>query len=225
MSMDATGSHSPTTGLANQALEAGVGGASGAGAREIRSLDDRLTLLLSRMSYVALSFFFACFYFALVYLQLINQNGLWKPAGINHPATWLGVSEVVLVLSAGLVYFWGQWAGLYQRNWGVLNTGLWVAAILTVLAIIPHVVELHAPGFSLQGGGYVSVFIALEGVFTVLLVITAVVLLGLANRARLGRFRESGVAVEAFGEYFGWFSAIALMNFLALYVQPFFPST
>jgi hypothetical protein len=134
------------------------------------------------------------------------------------------VSEVALVLAAGIVYFWGQWAGLYRRDWNVLNTGMWAAASLTVLAIIPHVIELHAPGFSLQGGGYVSIFIALEGLFTCLLIITAAVLLGIANRARLGRFRESGVAIEAFGEYFGWFSAIALLNFLALYVQPFFPS-
>lgn len=225
MSTDATGLPSEATGIANQALNSAATTVSGAGARHVRSIDDRLAILVSRMTYTSLSFFFACFYFGMVYLQLINQNGQWKPPGVDHPATWLGVSEMALVLAAGIVYFWAQWAGLYRRNWSVLSTGLWIAAILTVLAIIPHIIELHDPGFSLQGGGYVSIFIATEGIFTVLLIITAAVLLGVANRARLGLFRESGVAVEAFGEYFGWFSAIALANFLALYVQPFFPIT
>ena len=55
-------------------------------------------------------------------------------------------------------------------------------------------------------------------------VVVTLILFGVANRARLGLFRESGVAVEAFGEFVGWMSAIALLNFLALYVQPFFPS-
>jgi heme/copper-type cytochrome/quinol oxidase subunit 3 len=207
--------------MVNEGLESAAGAASGAGARHVHTLDDRLTLLLSRLSYVALSFFFACFYFAMFYLQLINQHGLWKPAGIDHPPTWIGVSETALLLLAGLAYFWGQWAGLYPRKFERLQLGLWIAALLSAVACIIHIVELHAPGFSLQGGGYVSVFIATEGTFTILLVITTLVLLGIANRARLGLFRQSGIAVEAFGEYFGWLTAIALMNFLALYVQPF----
>jgi hypothetical protein len=191
----------------------------------VRSLDDQLALLVSRMTYVALSVFFASFYFAELYLQLIDQNRSWKPPGIDHPATWLGVSEAALVLAACLLYVWGQRVGMYRRNWNVLNAGLRGAGLLTVLAIVPHVIELHAPGFSLQSGAYASVFIALESVFTVLLVITALVLLGIINRARLGRFRGSGIAVEAFGEYFEWFAAIALLNFLTLYVQPFLPGT
>lgn len=188
-----------------------------------RPVDDRLAILSVRMTIIALSFFFACFYFALFYLQLINQNGLWLPKGIDHPPTWVGVSETALMLIAGLVYFWAQWAGLYARNFRILNLGLWIAALLTVVSVIVHVIELHAPGFGLQGGGYVSVFIATEGTFTIFLVLTAIVLLGVANRARLGLFEANGVAVEAFGEYYGWLSAVALINFLALYVQPFFP--
>jgi hypothetical protein len=224
MSTDATGLPSDAAPLVNRGLDLATDAVAAAGARQVRSLDDRLTLLAVRMTYVSLSFFFACFYFALVYLQIVNENHLWLPKGVNHPPTWIGVSEVVLVLLAGSVYFWGQWAGLYRRNFGRLTLGLWGAALLCLAAVGPHIYELHAPGFSLQGGGYVSVFIATEGTFTILLVVTVLVLLGMANRARLGLFRESGVTVEAFGEYFGWFSAIALMNFLALYVQPFFPS-
>lgn len=221
MSTDATGLPSPGASLVNEGLESATGAASAAGARHIHTLDDRLTLLLSRMTYIALSFFFACFYFAMFYLQLINQNGQWKPAGIDHPPSWMGVSETALILLAGLAYFWAQWGGLYARKMERLTLGLWVAAVLSVVSCIIHIVELHAPGFSLQGGGYVSVFIATEGTFTILLILSTLVLLGVANRARLGLFGQSGIAVEAFGEYFGWLTAIALVNFLALYVQPF----
>jgi hypothetical protein len=224
MSTDATGLPTNISGPVNAGLDTAADTVASAGARHIRGLDDRLTLLAVRMTYVALSFFFACFYFAQVYLQLVDENGLWLPKGIDHPATLIGVAEVVLILAAGLVYFWGQWGGLYRRNFGNLNLALWVAAILCLVSVIVHIVELHTPGFSLQGGGYVSVFVAIEGTFTALLVLTTIVLLGMANRARLGLFRESGIAVEAFGEYFGWLSAVALINFLALYVQPFFPT-
>ncbi|MGI8825434.1 MAG: hypothetical protein ACR2JC_07295 [Chloroflexota bacterium] len=188
-----------------------------------RTLDDRLTLVAIRMTYVSLTFFFASFYFGQVYLQLINEHGMWKPKGVDHPAIALGALELGLVLASGLVYFWGQWAGLYTRNFTRLHLGLWVAALLGALAVIPHVIELHHPGFSLQAGGYASVFIAIEGVYTPLLVVAVIALLGVANRSRLGLFRESGIAIEVFGEFWGWMCAIALLNFLALYVQPFFP--
>lgn len=223
MSTDATGLPSDGNVVVNRGLETMAHAVSTAGSRTVRSQDDRLTLLSVRMTYIAFSFFFACFYFAQVYLQLLNSNGLWLPAGVNHPSKFLGVGEVVLVLLAGLAYFWGQYGGLYLQKARQLQLGLWLAGALSIVAVIFHIVELHQPGFSLQGGGYVSVFIALEGTFTVVLIIATVVLLGIANRARLGLFSRSGVAVEAFGEFYGWLSAIALLNFLALYVQPFFP--
>ncbi|HLJ69506.1 MAG TPA: cytochrome c oxidase subunit 3 [Chloroflexota bacterium] len=224
MSTDATGLPSEGAAAVSRGLDVAATTAAGAGARSIRNLDDRLTLLLSRMTIASLSFFFACFYFAQVYLQIVNENGMWLPAGITHPSTALGIAEVACIIVAGLAYFWGQWGGLYQRNYERLTAGLSLAALLSVAAVILHIGELHNPGFYLKGGGYVSVFIALEGTFTILLFISTIVLLGMANRARLGLFRQSGIAVEAFGEYFGFLSAIALMNFLALYVQPFFPS-
>lgn len=221
MSTDATGLPSDAAGLANRGIESATTVASAAGARHARSQDDRLTLLATRMAMVAMTFFFACFYFALFYLQLINENGQWLPPGVDHPASWLGVAEVALVVAAGLIYFWGQWAGLYAGKLERLTIGVSVAALLCVVASILHIAELHAPGFSLQGGGYVSVFVALEGTFTVIFILTTIVLLGMANRARLGLFARSGIAVEAFGEFFGWIAAIAVINFLALYVQPF----
>jgi hypothetical protein len=193
-------------------------------ARHTRTLDDRLTLLAMRMTYIALTFFVVCFYFALTYLQIVNEHGLWKPSTLHQPNLALGITEMALVLIGGVVYFAGQWLGLYRRNFSRLQIGLWVAALLGFISIILHVAELHTPGFSLQDGGYASVFVGAEGVYTVLLIVAVLVLVGLANRARLGLFRQSGIAIEAFGEFWGWMAAIALLNFLALYVQPFFPS-
>lgn len=193
------------------------------GGPRARSLDDRLSTLAIRMVYISLSFFFASFYFGLVYLQIVNENNMWLPRGVNHPPSWMGVSEVVLILVAGIVYFWAQWSGSYGGKYNLLKIGLWIAALLTVVSFLIHVWELHAPGFSLQGGGYVSLFIAIEATYTVILGITAIVLIGLANRAQRGLFRQNATGIDVFGEFFGWMAAIALFNFLALYVQPFFP--
>jgi hypothetical protein len=222
MSTDAAGMQSDAAGLVNKGMESATDAVSSVGSRTIGGLDDRLTLLGARMTIVALSFFFACFYFAQIYLQLVNENGKWLPQGVTHPSWTLGILEMGLVLGAGIVYFGAQWLGLYQRNFRRLSLGLMVATVLMVASCILHIAELHNPGFSLQGGGYVSVFIALEGTFTVFLILTTIVLFGMANRARAGLFGRSAVAVEAFGEYLGWVAAIALMNFLVLYVQPFF---
>jgi heme/copper-type cytochrome/quinol oxidase subunit 3 len=221
MSTDATGLPSDAAGLVNRGIEHATTAASTVGARHVRSQDDRLTLLATRMTIVAMTFFFACFYFALFYLQLVNANGQWLPPGVDHPPAWLGVTEAALVVVAGLVYFWGQWAGLYAGKMERLQIGTSVVALLCLVASVLHIVELHAPGFTLQSGGYVSVFIALEGTFTVIFILTTVVSLGMANRARLGLFGRSAIAVEAFGEFLGWIAAIAVINFLALYVQPF----
>ncbi len=192
-------------------------------ARHTHTLDDRLTLLQVRMVYVSLAFGLACFWFALVYLQLVNENGMWKPKGIHQPSLVVGLFEVGLVIVSGLVYFWGQWAGLYARKFANLTLGLWVAAFLGLAAVGFHIYELHDPGFPLQTG-YSSVFIATEGVFTALLTVSVIVLFGLANRARLRKFDVSGIAVEAYGEFWGFIAGVALFNFLALYVQPFFHS-
>lgn len=224
MSTDATGLPSDAARLVNQGIESAVTAASTVGARHVHSQDERLTLVAVRLTAVSMTLFFACFYFALFYLQVVDANGQWLPPGVNHPAAALGVSEAVLVIVAGLAYFWGQWAGLYAGKMKRLQLGISVAAVLCLAASILHIIELHAPGFSLQGGGYVSVFIALEGTFTVIFILTTIALLGMANRARLGMFQDSAIAVEAFGEFLGWISAIALLNFLALYVQPFFPT-
>ncbi len=209
--------------------------AASALARETRTLDDRLTILATRMVIVSLSFMLACFYFAFVYLDLINQNGFWKPASlVQRPSEVFGIVEMGLIIVAGLVYVWAQWGGLYQRNWSTLNLGLWIAGLLGLCAVGMHIYELVHPGFtpaklpvSVQGTqfstGYGSIFIGLEAVYTGLLCLTVLVLLGVANRARLGRFKDSGVAVEAFGEFWGFMAAFALLNYLALYVVPFFP--
>lgn len=202
-------------------------------ARHTRSLDDRLTLLQIRMVYAALAFGVASFFFALVYLQLINEHGLWMSKGLHQPTLLVGLFEMGLIQAAGLVYLWGQWAGLYRRNFRVLQIALLIAGILTLVSIGFHIYELHHPGFgghpisaTLGFGvhsGYVSVFIVMESVLTVLLIPTAIVLFGLANRAGKGLFERSGVAVEAFGEFYGFMAAVALLAFLGLYVQPFFP--
>jgi heme/copper-type cytochrome/quinol oxidase subunit 3 len=204
-------------------------------ARETRSLDDRLTILATRMLYVSLTFMLACFYFAFVYLDLINQNGFWKPPSlVQRPPEVFGLIEVGVIIVAGLVYVWAQWGGLYHRDWPTLNLGLWITALLGLCAVGLHIYELVNPGITpaklpaaIQGTqfstGYGSVFIGLEGVYTGLLCLTVLVLLGVANRARLGLFKESGVAVEAFGEFFGFMAVFALLNYLALYVVPFFP--
>jgi hypothetical protein len=54
-----------------------------------------------------------------------------------------------------------------------------------------------------------------------LLLVSLIVLLGLANRARLGLFTTSALAVEAFGEWWMWLTGISAFAYATLYVAPF----
>lgn len=200
--------------------------AATAGPSRTRSLDDRLTVLGIRMVYTALTFYFAGYYFSLIYLQMVNENNMWLPKAVHQPALWLGLTEMLCIIVGGIIYFWGQWAGLYRRNFGVLRLALWITFILSAAAFVLHVYELrNHPGFAnLQLGGFVSTFMGLETAFTVVIFFATLALLGVAIRASKGLFRDSGIAVDTFGEFYGWMSALAFANFMALYLQPFFHS-
>jgi len=64
MSTDATGLPSDAAGLVNRGIENATTAVSTVGARHVRSQDERLTLVATRMTIVSMTFFFVCFYFA-----------------------------------------------------------------------------------------------------------------------------------------------------------------
>lgn len=200
----------------------------------VRPLDERLTLTAIRMTYIAFSVGFLAFYFAHAYLEIVNSNGLWLPKLLRISIGY-GVVEVVLPIIALLSILWGWRSTRSEEPGNKLFLGLIGALVFGLAAFVLHVVELHAPAtvltytgkkaptFSLQDGGFASIFIATEALYTVILGLVVIVLAGLTNRARLRLFTESTVAVAGFTELWGWLAVVGVLNFLGLWVQPYFP--
>jgi Cytochrome c oxidase subunit III len=195
-------------------------GAAASALRVPRTLDERLTMLAVRMLIVACSFGWIAWFFAQIFLQITNSNNLWLPTTLKRPLG-MGVIEAVLIVASWLAYLFGHYGGLYRRKNETLTLSLFLAAVLSVVAIITHVLVLHSPGFLLQDGGYASVFVGMEGVYTTFLIFSTIVLFGLANRARLGLLGASGIAVDACFEYWTWQMLIGVFVFFGLYVIPF----
>jgi heme/copper-type cytochrome/quinol oxidase subunit 3 len=186
----------------------------------VRTVDERLTLVAVRMLILAGTFGFAAWFFAQAFLQIVNENNKWLPVTLQRPLA-AGTLQIIVMVASWLVYLWAQYGALRSGNFRWLNRALWLSGVLGLIALGIQVNILHNPGFTLQDGGYASVFVGMEGVITALLLFSLIVLFGLANRARLGLFQETGVAIEGFGEWWMWLTGISAFAYANLYVVPF----
>ncbi len=189
-------------------------------AREV-ALGHRLTITLSRLLIASGTFFFAPFFVAFAMLAFLNNNHMWRPAGVTHPSMALGTASVVLLAASGLAYLWAH-AGLKSGMQSRASGGLLLALLLAIAAVVCYALTLGHMGFGFQSGGYASVFFGLTFVYEVCLIGLCVFLFGLANRTRLGLYtRDNAAAVTAFAEFWWWFIVVGALAYLLLYFVPF----
>jgi heme/copper-type cytochrome/quinol oxidase subunit 3 len=138
--------------------------------------------------------FVLCLMFTYLYLRFLNVNGLWLPDEIT-PApsgpTWV----VVVVLFIGAVAFaWGV-RSLRASRPGPFAVGSWVAVVAAIVALVVQIQQLFGFNFALQENGrylsaYSSSMVALAGANAFHIMLTAFIAIGIANRARLGRYED-----------------------------------
>lgn len=185
------------------------------------ALQEKLTLGLGRMLIASGLFFMIPFFVSYAMLTVLNNNDMWLPHGVTHPSMALGAASAILLVLSALSFYWGR-TGSSAGNQGQLTGGLTLALLLAIAAAICYVLTLGHLGFSLQAGGYVSVFFGMTLVYEILLVGLCIFLFGFANRARLGLYTQTrGVALKAFGEYWTWFVIMGVIAYLVLYFLPF----
>ncbi len=181
----------------------------------------KLTVALARLLIASGSFLFAPFFVAFAMLSALNNNNMWRPAGVTHPSTALGLASVILLVVSGVAYLWGH-AGVRTGVDSQMKIGLMLAFLLALAAAVCYALTLSHMGFSFQAGGYASVFFGLTFVYEVFLVCLCIFLFGIANRVRLGLYTPLRMtAVTAFGEFWWWFIIIGALGYTLLYVLPF----
>ena len=184
-------------------------------------LEDQLTIAKSRLFIASATFFMAPFFIAYAMLSFLQNNAMWRPAGVTHPSMALGVASVALLLASGLAYLWGQ-ASLKNDAQGQASAGTLLALLLALAAAICYALTLGHMGFGFQSGGYASVFFGLTFVYEVILIGLCLFLFGIANRVRLRLYTPQRMAtVSAFAEFWWWFIIVGLLAYAMLYILPF----
>lgn len=152
---------------------------------------DRMGVVLLIVADIA---FVLCLMFTYIYLRFLNANGLWLPDEIT-PApsgpTWV----VVAVLFVGAVVFaWGS-RSLRSSRPGLFGVASWVAVVAAIVALVLQIQQLSGFNFALQDNGrflsaYSSSMVALAGANAFHIILTVFISIGIANRARLGRYED-----------------------------------
>lgn len=152
---------------------------------------DRMGVLLLIVADIA---FVLCLMFTYLYLRFLNVKGNWLPEEIT-PApsgpTWITVG--VLFVGA-LVFGWGV-RSLRAGRPGPLRVASWIAVLAAVVALVVQVQQIASFDFAMQENGrylsaYSSSMVALAGANAFHIILTVFISLGIANRARIGKYED-----------------------------------
>jgi len=163
--------------------------------REPTSVVERNLAIGSRLWSSALVFFFFAFLFAYFYLRSLDENGLFKPKGVDAPEGW-GIAIVIcLVLSAVLLHLGAADQRADRRPaWRLKGLG---ALVLGLAAIVLQIVAWAGIGFGPTDGGYASVYLGWTGLYTIFVLCTLYWLetcLAVSYRYRGERYGRAEVA-------------------------------
>ena len=160
--------------------------------------------------------FFLGFVFAYFYLRSLDNNGLWRPAGVEPPSGYGVAIAAALALSAA-AFLYAAWAARNERSW-VGAAG--VAVVLGLLACVAQGVEYAHLSFGPESGGYASVFFGWTALYVVVALLAiyrveSVFAAGLRARGK-GDDLPEGFAPAAY--YWALLAAIGVLAWIVLYL-------
>ncbi len=161
--------------------------------------------------------FFLGFVFAYFYLRSLNNNGLWRPAGVEPP-TGYGIAIAAAFALSAAAFGYAAWAARNDRGW-VGASG--VALVLGLFGCAAQCVEYAHIPFGPQSGGYASVFFGWT-VFYVVVALLAMYRLetvfaaGLRNRGRADAAIPEGFVPGAL--YWALLAGIGILAWVVLYL-------
>lgn len=161
--------------------------------------------------------FFLGFVFAYFYLRSLDNNGLWRPSGVEPPSGYGIAIAAALVLSA-LAFGYAARAARQGGGGWVAASG--VALALGLFACVAQGVEYAHIPFGPESGGYASVFFGWTALYVVVTLIAlyrveTVFAAGLRNRGRADAIPE-GFAPGAM--YWALLAAIGVLAWVVLYL-------
>jgi heme/copper-type cytochrome/quinol oxidase subunit 3 len=104
----------------------------------------------------ATAFFFVAFLFAYFYLRSLDNNGMWKPPGIDASVGWGTAVVACYVVSAVLVRLGLRDQRAMRRRQWRLKGG--VALVVGVVGLVLQLLTWTHEGFGPADGGFASVY-------------------------------------------------------------------
>jgi heme/copper-type cytochrome/quinol oxidase subunit 3 len=147
----------------------------------------------------ATAFFFVSFVFAYFYLRSLNNNGMWKPSGVNASVGWGTAIVACYVVSAVLVRLGlTDHRALRRDRWRVKGLA---ALLVGVVGLVLQGIAWSHQGFGPADGGFASVYFGWSG-FMFLFVLVTLLWLEM-TLATSFRYRKTETGAPAPGEASG----------------------
>jgi heme/copper-type cytochrome/quinol oxidase subunit 3 len=158
--------------------------------------------------------FFLGFVFAYFYLRSLDNNGLWRPAGVDPPDGYGIAIAAAFALSA--VAF--GYAARAARDGGAWAAASGVALVLALFGCVAQAFEYAHIPFGPESGGYASVFFGWTALYVVVALLATyrletVFASGLRNR---GAPPPEGFAAGA--AYWALLASIGVLAWVVLYL-------
>ncbi len=157
------------------------------------------------------------FVFAYFYLHSLDNNGLWRPAGIDPPDGYGVAIAVAFVLSAAL-FAYVALAARSGRRWSVIAG---ISLLLGLAGCVLQAVEYANLGFGPEDGGYASVFYGWTLLFTVVALIALYrieTIFASGLRHRESETTEPPPDITPGAYYWALLAAIAVLAWILLYL-------
>ncbi len=161
--------------------------------------------------------FFLGFVFAYFYLRSLDNNELWRPAGVEPPTGYGIAIAAALALSAVAFGYAARVSGRGGGGW-IAASG--VALALGLFACVAQCFEYAHISFGPESGGYASVFFGWTALYVVVTLIAlyrveSVFAAGLRNGERPEAVPEGFVAGAL---YWALLAAIGVLAWILLYL-------
>ena len=129
----------------------------------------RSLYLAGRLLAGAATFFFLAYLFAFFYLRSLDENGMWKPAGVKPDQAFGAVVVACMVVSALLAIVAGRQMKEGSRSWLVAAGG---SLLLGLAAVAVQCIQYTEQHFGPTNGGYASVFCGWTALYAIAVLAT-----------------------------------------------------
>jgi heme/copper-type cytochrome/quinol oxidase subunit 3 len=159
---------------------------------------------------VADAAFVGALVFSYFYLRGLNTSGAWITQGMHTATIWVGWLIGLIAVASAWCYRSGVNA-LRTGKIGGLIGGAGIALALVLLDSVVQIIQLASLPFKPDANAYASCVYTLAGANLFHLLLTAVIGVGIWNRARLGRYVATNPwQVEIVAIWWNWIAVAAI---------------